>query len=270
MKYLEKSINFVIKHYILAVPLFISTVLVSLLGSSSAGISNILRNLFNQLKYGSDFLMRPSALISFFTASAIISGAGLINLILKLAVTPATYGMVNKALDEGYATLNDFVPQLKNNFAKYLIYWLGNIVIWFLLIIAILIIGLLGALLTAIIKLALLRILFVIIMFILILVGTVFIQVNITLWFPSMVANNLDVISALKKSFSIVMRNFWLILGITVLVSLVASLVNFILGVFGFIPLIGPIILSIAPTVSTFLITTFCLMFYKDQQINHA
>ena len=85
-----------------------------------------------------------------------------------------------------------------------------------------------------------------------------------------MVANNLDVISALKKSFSIVMRNFWLILGITVLVSLVASLVNFILGVFGFIPLIGPIILSIAPTVSTFLITTFCLMFYKDQQINHA
>jgi hypothetical protein len=270
MKYLENSINFVIKHYILAVPLFISTVLASLLGSSSTGIANIIGRLFNQLKNGADFFTRPSAIIGFFTASAIISGVGLINLILKLAVTPATYGMVNKALDEGYATLNDFVPQLKNNFAKYLIYWLGNIAISLLLVIAIILIGLLGALFTAIVKFAAIRFLFALFMFILLLAGTIFIQVNMTLWFPSMVVDNLDVISALKRSFSIVMKNFWLILGIILLISLVASLVNFILGVLGVIPLIGPIILSIAPTLSTFLITTFCLMFYKDQQVNYS
>ena len=43
MKYLEKAINFFIKHYILAIPLFISTVLVALLGGSTSLLMGIIK-----------------------------------------------------------------------------------------------------------------------------------------------------------------------------------------------------------------------------------
>jgi len=269
MKYLERAINFITRYYILAVPLFISTALAALLGSSTTGLLGIIRSFTNEIRFGNNFFAEPFSFIKLFAASVVASGLGLINLLLKLAVNPATYGMINKALDEGYASIHDFVPQLKNNFAKYLIYWLGNIVVWIIAVICVGLITLVGSLIVALVKWAAIRVLFILFIGLLFFIAAIYIEVNMALWFPAMLVDHLDFISAFKRSFSIVKKNFWMILGISLLVSLVSSLVNLILSVFGIIPLIGSIILSIMPTVSTFLMMVFYLMFYKDQRINY-
>ncbi|HHV95418.1 MAG TPA: hypothetical protein GXX37_02915 [Clostridiaceae bacterium] len=268
MRYLERAINFITRYYILAIPLFISTVFAALLGSSTSGLLGIIRSFINEMRFENYYFTEPFSFVKLIAASIISSGLGLINLILRLVVNPATYGMINKALDDGYASIYDFMPQLKNNFAKYLVYWLGNIVVWIITVLCIGIVTLLGALIIALAKWTVMRILFIVFIFALFIIAFVFIEINMTLWFPAMLVDHLDVISALKRSFSIVKKNFWMILGISLLVSLVASLANLILSIFGIIPLFGSIILSIIPTISTFLMMVFYLMFYKDQSIS--
>jgi hypothetical protein len=204
--------------------------------------------------------------MSLVTTAAVISGAGFISLVLTLIVTPATYGMVNKALNEGFATLNDFVPQFKNNIAKYLIFWLGNLVIWIVFSIICVLLIVITSLISAIIKW--LGLLLFIIVFITMFIAAVYISVNITLWFPAMAIDNLDVVSAFKKSFSLVKKHFWMILGICVLVTILSSLANLILSIPGMIPLLGPILLSVVPSASTFIMIVFYLMYYKDETMN--
>ena len=259
MKYLENAIRFITKHYILAVPLFISTALAALLGGSTSGFIGKAWEVLADMRAEVDFFNNPAGIISFLTSAAVVSGIGFLSFILTIIVTPATYGMVNKALNEGFATLNDFVPQFKNNIAKYLIFWLG-----FGILVALF--GLISALFIAISKW--LGILFIVIMFLLIIIAVVYVGVNMSLWFPAMVVENIDVLSAFKKSFSLVKRNFLMILGINLLVGIVASLASLILSILGMIPLLGSIILSIVPTASSFTMIVFFLMYYKGENAN--
>ena len=266
MKYLENAIRFITKHYILAVPLFISTALAALLGGSTSGFIGKAWEVLADMRAEVDFFNNPAGIISFLTSAAVVSGIGFLSFILTIIVTPATYGMVNKALNEGFATLNDFVPQFKNNIAKYLIFWVGTLVLWLGFGILVALFGLISALFIAISKW--LGILFIVIMFLLIIIAVVYVGVNMSLWFPAMVVENIDVLSAFKKSFSLVKRNFLMILGINLLVGIVASLASLILSILGMIPLLGSIILSIVPTASSFTMIVFFLMYYKGENAN--
>jgi len=80
-----------------------------------------------------------------------------------------------------------------------------------------------------------------------------------------MVVDNLDVMAAAKKSIEIVRTSFWTVLGITILVAIACGIAGFILGLLRVIPLLGPIIASIVPTVQTFVMVVFLLMIYREK-----
>ncbi|HOJ09374.1 MAG TPA: hypothetical protein PK733_02130 [Clostridiales bacterium] len=262
MKYLENAIKFIAKHFIIAIPLFISTAITALIGGTvSGGFTNKLFEILPQMKGGVNYLSDPASITRFFASAAAVTGAGFLGFILTLIVTPATYGMVNKALNEDKSDLNEFVPQLKDNFVKYILYWVGNIVVWVILGIAAFLIVLLLALISKIAPW--LGIFFGVLIALAAIVVVVLIAINLVLWFPAMVIDNMDVIAALKRSYTLVKKNFWMILGINLLVGIVASLASLILGILAGIPLLGPIILSVIPTASTFIIIVFHMMYYK-------
>jgi len=89
--------------------------------------------------------------------------------------------------------------------------------------------------------------------------------VLISLWFSAMVVDGLSVFDGFKKSIEIVRTCFWTVLGITILVSLAASVVSAILGFLGAIPVLGPVILSVIPAAQYFVIAVFSLLIYRDK-----
>lgn len=264
MKYLENAISFARKHYMLAIPLLIATALSAMLGRSNSTAIGKVWQAVPKIGSGVELFRNPTAVFSLLTSVIITPGLGFLGLILTIAATASTYGVVNYALNGGFPTLNDFVPQFKNSISKYLIYWLGTITVWFVFCILVIIIGLIAALISLIANW--LGVLFIFLMLIVIFFGGIYTAINITLWFPAMIVDELDVVTSLKKSFSVVRKGFWPILGISILISMVASLVNIIFGFIGFIPLIGPILLSIIPTASTFILIIFFLMYYRGER----
>jgi hypothetical protein len=73
------------------------------------------------------------------------------------------------------------------------------------------------------------------------------------------------VIAAAKKSIEVIKSCFWTVLGITLLVSIACGIAGWILGLLTIIPLLGPIIASIVPTVQTFVMIVFLLILYRER-----
>lgn len=217
MKHLNNAIRFFIRFYMLAIPLFILNALSSLINNN--GNSKMFSNYtdmfgsFNKLENLSD----PGFIFSMIpTALTIITGAGILAIIMKFIAEPATYGMINKAHQDGFADLNDFVPSLKQNFVKYLLYWIGTIVVSVLIGIAVLVVLLILGLLTVALKWfgVFLLIVAVVAMFI----AGVVLYILMSLWFSAMVIDDLDVIGGFKRSIEIARANFLTILGVSVFI----------------------------------------------------
>lgn len=265
MKYLNNAVQFFLKFYILAVPLFILNALSALI--SNKGTSNTFKNFTDMMgNFGSMERFRdPGFVFSMLPAFfAIVVGAGFLAIILKFVAEPATYGMVNKALQIGMADLNDFSYSLKENFVKYLLYWIGTIIVSIVFGIAFLIVLLIFGLLAALLK-WLGALIFVIAVLAMIFAGII-LFVLISLWFPAMVVDNMDVMSGLKRSIEIVRSNFRTIVGITLLISIASFVVSGMLSlIIGWIPVIGPVVLSVVPTAQAFITIVFLLMLYRDK-----
>lgn len=260
MKYLSSAVNYAIKNWMLILPVFVLTAIASLIGgvgtSLSLGTIQSLTNMGN--------LTDPSAI--FATLPAIFgafAGAGIVAFIAKFIYEPATYGLVNKSLETGSASLNDLGSAIGSNFVKYVIYFVGMLVVGVVTSIAAvlvmvllgLILGLLkglGAFLMVIIGLAVA--IFFIVLFVL-----------LSMWFAAMVVDGLDVVAAAKKSIEVVKGCFWTVLGISILVAIVCGIVGSILGFLAKIPLLGPIIYSVVPTAQYFVMAVFYLMVYREK-----
>jgi len=263
MKYLEKTVNFIIKNYLLAIPLWAMQVIPAVLGSRTV-------SLLSDAGRWMSLLSDPSAMRDPVEILGIISsimplfvGAGIISFVLAFVVLPATYGMINKAAATGHADLNDFVPALKENIVKYILYWLGTLVVFFIIGIAMFLVILLLSLLVILLKWF--GIIIAVLAFIAILILSFVINALLGLWFPSMVIENLSVFDALKKSISIVSKNLLVVVGITLLISVASAIVGFILSFLDIIPVIGPIITSIIPALSSFALFTFYIMIYREK-----
>ncbi|NLV36051.1 MAG: hypothetical protein GXY17_05175 [Clostridiaceae bacterium] len=265
MNYLVNAVKFSIKNWMLILPLFILTALASLIGGvgSAANLTAITGLLAGNTDPSSLFAAIPALLTS-------IIGGGTVAFIIPFIYMPATYGLVNKSLETGNATLNDIGASISNNFVKYIIYFVGLIVVYLVCGIPTLLLLLLFSWLTTVI--GGLGILLLGIIILALVVVFIVLSVLLSLWFSAMVIDGLDVVAAAKKSIEVVKGFFWTILGITVIVAIAASIISAIIGFLGAIPLLGPILISVVPTAQTFLMIVFSIMVYRERtgRINAA
>lgn len=262
MKYLERAIRFSIKNWMLILPLFVLTALANLIGGiggsarAISGLSGLLGTITSISGPGDIIKLAPAILTAFALTS------GIWGFIFQLASYPATYGLVNKQLESGSASLNDIGAAISNNIVKYILYFLGTIAVSLVIGIGCLIILLILSLLVLLLKGF--GVFLLVIVGIALFIAYVIFSVLISLWFAAMVVDGLDVVAALKKSVEVVKGLFWTIFGITILVSIAAGIAGFILGFLSIIPLLGPIIYSVVPTAQAFIMVVFLLIVYRE------
>lgn len=263
MKYLESAIKFLIKNWILAVPLFVLIALAALLhgGVSSAAAS--LSSLWSA--YGNiGQLTNPNTMLSSLPSilPAVAVGGGIWAFLFNFIAIPATYGLVNKSLDTGSVGINDIGSAVSQNFVKYIMYFVGMLVLSIAMCLGSFILLLILGLLTALIKpLIIVTVIVAIALFIAIIV----LMVLLSMWLSAMVADGLDVIAAAKKSIEVVKSCFWTVIGITILVAIVCGIAGWILAWLGVIPVLGQIIVSVVPTTQTFIMIVFLLLIYRER-----
>lgn len=260
MKYLVSAVNFSIKNWMLILPLFVLTALASLIGgvgsAMSLGTITSLANVGNYSDIGAIMGILPGVM-------AAVAGGGIIAFLAKFVYEPATYGLVNKSLDTGNASINDMGAAISNNFVKYIMYFVGMLVVGVVVSIAAVLILLLLGLILSLLK-GLGAFLMVIIGLAVAIAGIV-IYVLLSMWFAAMVVDGLDVVGAAKKSMEVVKSCFWTVLGITILIAIAAGIAGAILGFLARIPLLGPIIYSVVPAAQAFITTVFVLMLYREK-----
>lgn len=261
MNYLINAIKFSIKNWMLIIPLFVLTALAALIGgigsAMSLGTITRLMDTNNFSDPGALFALIPTLLTS-------VVGGGIVGFIAPFIYQPATYGLVNKSLETGNASLNDLGVSISANFVKYVMYFVGQLVVSlvvgipaFLLVLLFVwlasAIGAIGIILAVLVVLA-------------IAIIAIALSVLLSMWFATMVIDGLDVVAAAKKSIEVVKSCFWTVLGITLLVGIAASVAGGIIGVIvGWIPLIGRIIASAVPAAQAFVMVVFSMMLYREK-----
>ena len=260
MKYLSNAVDFTIKNWILIIPLFVLLAISALIrgAGEAAGLASIL-----SLADVNNFTSAESLFKTIPTILALTVGSGIVAFFARFIYEPATYGLINKRLETGSATLNDIGAAISDNFVKFIMYFVGTLVVNLVIGIAGVLIMLLMVLLVSLLKgfgIALMFIVLIALALFVVAFGAL-----TSLWFPSMVVDGLDVFAAFKKSIEIVRSCFWTVLGITVLDGIVAGIASSILGFFGRIPLLGVIILSAIPTIQHFVMAVFSMMIYREK-----
>ena len=260
MKYLSSAVDFAIKNWMLIIPVFVLLAISGLIqgagAAASLGTILSLADMDNFTSAEAIFRLVPTIL-------ALTVGSGIVAFIARFIYEPATYGLVNKKLETGSATLNEIGAAISENFVKYVMFFIGSLVVNLVLGIATVLIMLLMVLLVSLLKgfgVALMVIVIIALVLFFLAFG-----VLISLWFSAMVVDGLSVFDGFKKSIEIVRTCFWTVLGITILVSLAASVVSAILGFLGAIPVLGPVILSVIPAAQYFVIAVFSLLIYRGK-----
>jgi hypothetical protein len=142
MKYLENAIKFLLKYWILAVPLFILTAIASLV--SNAGISAAQFNALWAIISNPSQLADPGNLLQTLpTILPAIAGGGILAFLFQFISMPATYGLVNKGLETGAASLNDLGSAITLNVVKYIMYFIGTLVLGIAIVIVFFIVAVL-------------------------------------------------------------------------------------------------------------------------------
>jgi hypothetical protein len=256
MKYLENAVKYLIKNWILAVPLFILVAIPALITGTADSLGKI-TEVWTALSNPAQL----SNLTGLFTTLGLILplavGGGILAFLFQFISIPLTYGLINKGLETGNASLNDIGMAVSTNFVKYVMYFAGTLVLSLAFSVASLII--LGIFM-------LIRLYFVIVLLILVLaLAALVLSILLSFWFSAMVVDNLDVIAAARKSIEIAKSCFWTIIGIAILVAIAGGIAGAILGLLKVIPLLGPIIASAIPAATTFLMMVFYLLVYREK-----
>ncbi len=263
MNYLQNAIKFSIKNWMLILPLFVLTALASLLSNAGRSAMDLgyLWSTFRDF----DSFTSPGNILSSLPGifSAVAVGSGVWAFLFQFVSLPASYGLVNKSLETGTASLNDIGAAISENFVKYVMYMVGIIVVGLVVGIGSVIIMLILALLVSLLK----GIGVALMVIVMLAIGIAFFAfaVLISMWLSAMIVDGLDVVAAAKKSIEIVKGCFWTVLGITLLVSIAAGIAGTILALLSRIPLLGPIIYSAVPTAQTFIMIVFLMTLYRER-----
>ncbi|MHC1735717.1 MAG: hypothetical protein AB9921_08645 [Erysipelotrichaceae bacterium] len=261
MKYLKAAFDFLVKHWIVLVPVFVATFIPALLIRPSAGN---LREVWQEFSLNSEFyLANTEAMRALFdSARTGTNSGGMFATILNLAAFPMTAGLIKLGLTGENVTFNDFTTALSENIVKYLKLIFGGI----LLGLAVGLVSVIYVIVTFMVtfsgdNLNLFALIGLLLLLVLVLaVGAVF----FTFWFAAMVLDDLTVMNAIKKSFASVKRCFWTVVGITLLIQILTNILSSIAGGFSGIPLIGALLSSVVATGSTVLTMAFTFILYRS------
>lgn len=260
MKYIVNAFNFSIRNWMLIIPLYALTALAALIGGAGGTLG--LSAITSILTGGG--LNDPGQLINLIPGILVAAaGGGIVSFLVQFAINPISYGLVNKSLETGSASLNDTSAVLKENFVKYLLYFVGQLVVFGVFFIAAFLVVLLLGLIASVLGPIGIALIFIVV--IALLIAYLIITTLLCLWFSAMVIDNHDVVAAAKKSVEIVKSYFWTVLGINVLVLIAGSIIGSILSFINVIPLLGPIIYSVVPAAQTFILLVFYISFYREK-----
>lgn len=284
MKYLEKSLKFLSKNYLLAIPIFLTLLIPALMVESATdgvtssvkdSIENIVEigeNLEDMQYYFNDYEDLYNFLVEdvfedvFEDIASLIKismQAAFLGFVLGIVTKPMTYGLVNRGLDKGTGKLQDAGTNLGENIVKYFIFIIGRAVLWLLIfistIISLLIIGVIAS------KAGDIGMYIILVSVVALILFSILIAVISNLWYPAMVIEDLGVVEGFKKAFSIGKSKFWTLLGISILVAIASAVGGFIFGLFTFVPYLGTVLAKLIPAAASFIMITFYIMVYRDK-----
>lgn len=275
MKYLEDAFKFFGKHFMLALPFIIALILPNIIaGSYNAQEMTERLNEYNEAIASGNMLPEEifGMLFEIMQPFFVLMGISIIvTFVLTVLVTPPTYGMINKALATGDASLNDFFSEFGKNFLKFFIYGIASILVWLVVSVIFSVIGGLFALVIAALNgVGTAAMVLGVVVGILIAIVLIFLMMVfgflLSYWFPAMVVDDLPVFTALKKSIEVAKSYFWPTVGISLLISIgggtAASVISMSLQT---IPVVGVVLGSIPSAIAQFITIVFLMMVYRDK-----
>jgi len=269
MKYLVNTFEFIGKHILFVIPLFIAYVVPAIVSepvnklvkAQSEELARMVNADPSLVMSFNDFFELYSTLLPSMRTLWIIS---LVSLIPLIIIVPATYGMVNKALNTGNASLIDFFPEFAKNVVKFIKFVVATIIIYFGIgVVVAVLAGICIALMSVWMPLGVLA--FVLVGAV-VLAGLIASAILLLFSFPAMVSDNLDIFDALKRSVSVGKSYFWYTLAVLLIVNVGSSTISFIVDAFlDKVPYVGSVISSAALTLAQFIIIVFSFEVYRDK-----
>jgi hypothetical protein len=275
MRYLENAFKFTFKNFLITLPLLISMAIPALIMNiGTIGFTNDFTQKFTQLiqdnnqnidyMNSSDFFNDITDIFKDIinpTFIACMLVGGVLYLIFSLLVYPATYGLINKKYETGNSTLSDFTSCMSKYIGRYVQYILLMLAIGIGLTIVMAILTGISAVIISQVSAAA-GILLMVLFYLAFIVGCIALKTYMSLWFPAVCIEDSGVTEGLKNSFRKVKGSFWIIFGITILVSICGSVAG---GILGWVPLIGSVISSVISTLAGFVTILFYFEVYRDK-----
>ncbi len=263
MKYLEQSIQFTIKHYLILLPMLVGAFVVSLLVGTATSPMLQLSTITELFRDSSEFSFEQLIPTFAYLGTVAVGGSALATL-FQFVTQPMTAGLIKRGLEDQVITIENFVPAFSENILKYVLFFLGRIV----LLAAMSILGFLVLLVLIALAFMIGEIGIALAFIGLITLGVLMIVVSVltSFWFAAMVIDNYEIIDGFRQSIRVAKKCFFTLVLISILISLVAGIISLVLGVFGFIPVMGAIIIALAPTLGSVLQLVFAFVLYQDKK----
>jgi|GEM_PF-3598119 len=262
MNTLSRAIDLLRKHWIIFIPTFLAVFIPALLLRSTAGnLAAVLEEYSSNIAY---YAQNPEALNDLFaTVQAGVGSSTLLSTILNIAAVPMTAGLLHRVLSDQTVGFGDFAVALSENIITYLkhvfgliLFGIGIAALSLVYLLLLTMVGFSGETVN-------LGIMFSGLLLWVLLVATF--GVFLTFWFAAMVLEDYPLFAAISRSFSLVKKCFWRIVGVTLVVQIMIALVTAIAGGFAAIPLVGPLLTSTVSAIGTVLMMTFAFVLYKEQ-----
>lgn len=263
MKYLEQTIQFTIKHYLVLIPMLLGALIVSAFVGAAASPVTQLTGFAQQFSTTGEFSFEQIAPVLAYLSTVAVGGGALATL-FQFVTQPTTAGLIKKGLSNDKVVIDDFVPAFSENVVKYVMFFFGRIVLMAILsIIGFLVLLVFIALAFMIgeagIALAIIGLIgFSVLMFV--------ISVLTSFWFAAMVFDNYELIEGFKKSIQVAKRCFFTLVFISILIALVAGIISMVLSIFSFIPFIGSVMVALAATIGSVFQMVFAFILYQDKK----
>lgn len=262
MNTLSRAIDLLRKHWMILVPTFLALLIPALLvRTNTNNVAEILREFSDNYQY---YAQNSEALSELFAGVKTgVGTGGVLSTILNFAAVPMTAGLLRRVLEDQPAGFSEFAVALSENIITYLKHVLGLILfgisigiialVYFLILMIVVFSG-------NTINLGVLLFGMLFFMIALMIVG-----VFLTFWFAAMVLEDYTLFAAVKRSFSLVGKCFWKVVGVTLLIQISLAILTGIAAGFVAVPLIGPLLSSAVAAVGSVLMMTFAFVLYKEQ-----
>jgi len=241
--------NLIMKHWTLAIPAAIIggavgviQYVVNLVGSTA-----ITSWMTGSLLSGSwaGFL---GSLISSLVGSLVL---GSITYLLAVVAQPMLYGMANDSINQGQTvkiTVESFFKYLGRDIIKYLPYWLVVTVAFNAVAVLLGVVTLITIILPMAIALAAV-------------IWPIFNMIT----YPIMLNENVSLMPALKRSFQTIGKNFWMVVGVSIVLGIGVSIASGTLSlILGWVPVLGSIVRGGIASALSLVSIFYSLVVYRD------